>query len=80
MPPPRKRGHRLLWKWSEVDAKLTEGQSSPDAEASRMREAVRRELEERRKPYVSIFDGPNPPKRRSKPRIAVVATDDEKKD
>ncbi len=70
LPPPRKRGGKLMWKWAEVDAWLTGGR--PIDEVARITEATRRIIEEARhpKPYVSIFDGPNPAKRRSKRRGA----------
>lgn len=43
IPPPRKRGGKLMWKWEEVDAWLTDGRAgSPDAEAEEIRNAVRR--------------------------------------
>jgi hypothetical protein len=45
LPPPRKRGGKLMWKWEEVDAWLTNG--SPDRQGSeaddigaRMRKAM----------------------------------------
>lgn len=43
LPPPRKRGGKQLWKWSEVDEKLTIGEAggSPDAAAERIRNATR---------------------------------------
>lgn len=49
LPPPRKRGHKLMWKWSEVDAYLTNGQpgASPDAKADEIRNATRRAAESR---------------------------------
>jgi hypothetical protein len=47
LPPPRLRGGKLMWKWVEVDERLTNGSSlSLDAEADRIRENVRRELAE----------------------------------
>lgn len=43
LPPPRKRGGKLMWKWKEVDEYLTSGgDRSPDAEAERIRDASRR--------------------------------------
>jgi predicted site-specific integrase-resolvase len=46
LPPPRKRGGKLMWKWSEVDRYLENGgadvQSSPDAMAERIRDATRK--------------------------------------
>jgi predicted site-specific integrase-resolvase len=47
LPPPRKRGGKLMWKWDEVDDWLTNGPSSPDAEAERIRNATRAEAEGR---------------------------------
>jgi predicted DNA-binding transcriptional regulator AlpA len=49
LPPPRKRGGKLMWKWSEVDELLTIGQAgrSPDSEADEIRNATRREAESR---------------------------------
>jgi predicted site-specific integrase-resolvase len=46
LPPARKRGGKLMWKWSEVDERLTNGESSPDAEASRIRDATRKAADE----------------------------------
>jgi hypothetical protein len=66
LPPPRKRGGKLMWKSSEVDAWLTDGNPLGVVdEAARIREAVRRASDERRQPYVSIFDEPHP--KRDKP-------------
>lgn len=42
IPAPRKRGGKLMWKWSEVDEMLTAGGQSLDAEAERIRDASRR--------------------------------------
>jgi predicted DNA-binding transcriptional regulator AlpA len=48
LPPPRKRGGKLMWKWSEVDAYLTDGGgNSPDAETERIRNGTRRAAETR---------------------------------
>lgn len=49
LPPPRKRGGKLMWKWSEVDEKLTLGEpdGTPDTEADRIRNATRRAAENR---------------------------------
>lgn len=49
LPAPRKRGGKLMWKWSEVDDYLTNGQAggSPDAEAERIRDGTRRAAENR---------------------------------
>ena len=30
LPPPRKRGGKLMWKWSEVDKALTEGTANDE--------------------------------------------------
>lgn len=50
LPPPRKRGGKLMWKWAEVDEKLTVGEAggSPDSEAERIRNATRRAASETR--------------------------------
>jgi predicted DNA-binding transcriptional regulator AlpA len=45
LPPPRKRGGKLMWKWSEVDTWLTEGNNGAVGEATGIRDAVRRERE-----------------------------------
>jgi predicted DNA-binding transcriptional regulator AlpA len=45
LPPPRKRGGELMWKWSEVDDYLTHG-SHQAADIDRIREATRRIVEE----------------------------------
>ena len=47
LPPPRKRGGKLMWKWSEVDDRLTNGKpgASPDAKAEEIRNGTRRALE-----------------------------------
>ncbi len=48
LPPPRKRGRKLMWKWAEVDQYLTDGSGgSPDAEAERIRNGTKREIEGR---------------------------------
>lgn len=48
LPPPRRRGGKRLWKWSEVEAFLERGGAdvplSPDADADRIREATRRAI------------------------------------
>jgi predicted DNA-binding transcriptional regulator AlpA len=43
LPPARKRGGKLMWKWSEVDDWLTNGppNGGPDALAERIRNAVK---------------------------------------
>jgi hypothetical protein len=45
LPPPRKRGGKLMWKWSEVDTCLSEGNNGSVGEAMGMRDAVKRERE-----------------------------------
>lgn len=49
LPPPRKRGGKLMWKWSEVDELLSNGQAgrSPDTKADEIRNATRRAAESR---------------------------------
>jgi predicted site-specific integrase-resolvase len=42
LPPPRKRGGKLMWKWSEVDKKLTDGQDDEKSELERIRDGTRR--------------------------------------
>jgi hypothetical protein len=43
IPPPRKRGGKVMWKWSEVDEMLTVGNAggSPDRQAEAIRSATR---------------------------------------
>lgn len=49
LPPGRKRGRKLMWKWAEVDAYLTNGGGrSPDAEAERIRNGTRQAATETR--------------------------------
>ncbi len=48
IPPPRKRGGKLMWKWVEVDERLTMGNVSPDTEAERIRNNVRKAAAENR--------------------------------
>ena len=46
IPPPRKRGHKLMWKWSEVNEWLTvgtPGKSPGDDKAERIRNGTRAE-------------------------------------
>jgi len=45
LPPPRKRGHKLMWKWAEVDEKLTVGKvgTAADAKAEEIRNGTREE-------------------------------------
>ena len=46
LPPPRARGGKQMWKWDEVDKYLDVGGArSPDAEADRIRENVRRDMQ-----------------------------------
>lgn len=49
LPPPRKRGGKLMWKWSEVDEKLTLGEAgeTPDSQADEIRNATKRAAESR---------------------------------
>jgi len=47
LPPPRKRGGKLMWKWSEVDEYLTSGPVNSANEIERVREGTRRALAER---------------------------------
>jgi len=39
LPAPRKRGGKLLWKWSEVDERLTVGEVATINLAERIRNA-----------------------------------------
>jgi predicted DNA-binding transcriptional regulator AlpA len=50
LPPPRKRGAKLMWKWSEVDDWLTNGKpgASPDAQADAIRKNTQRAAAEAR--------------------------------
>lgn len=43
IPPPRKKGGKLMWKWSEVDEMLSGGSKSLDAEAERIKNGTRQE-------------------------------------
>lgn len=46
IPPGRHRGGKVMWKWAEVDAWMTDG--SPDVPGARpgsMKDAVKRERE-----------------------------------
>ena len=49
LPPARKRGGKLMWKWSEVDERLTVGvpDRSADPQADEIRNNVKRLLENR---------------------------------
>jgi predicted site-specific integrase-resolvase len=42
LPPPRKRGGKLMWKWSEVDKALTEGKNDEKSELERVQNGTRR--------------------------------------
>lgn len=42
LPPPRKRGGKLLWKWSEVDERLTNGKPVEQTDIERVRDGTRR--------------------------------------
>src|SRR5258705_2823181 len=55
LPPPRKRGDELMWKWSEVDDYLTHG-GKQAADIDRIREATRRSVEETPKRDTPIVD------------------------
>ena len=50
LPAPRKRGGKLMWKWSEVDAYLTNGRpdGSPESDAERIRRGTREAAAESR--------------------------------
>lgn len=43
IPPGRQRGGKIMWKWSEVDAWMTDG--SPNARPGSIKDAVKRERE-----------------------------------
>jgi len=46
LPPPRKRGAKLMWYWPEVNDWMMEGrQDGPPNDAKGARDAVRRERE-----------------------------------
>jgi predicted site-specific integrase-resolvase len=49
IPPPREVGGKVMWKWSEVDEKLTVGKASIDAEAERIRNGTRAAAAETRR-------------------------------
>ena len=55
LPPPRKRGDELMWKWSEVDDYLTHG-GNQAADIDRIREATRRIVEEAPKTETPVID------------------------
>lgn len=42
LPPPRTKGGKRMWKWSEVDEMLTAGGSMGDRELERIRDASKR--------------------------------------
>lgn len=43
LPPPRKRGGKLMWKWSEVDKYLTDGAGSDEkSDIEKVRDGTRR--------------------------------------
>jgi predicted site-specific integrase-resolvase len=50
LPAPRERGGKLMWKWSEVDDRLSVGKegAAPDAQAERIRSGTRAAAAERR--------------------------------
>lgn len=48
LPPPRKIGGKLMWKWAEVDEMLTAGGQSLDAEAERIKQNAKRAQAESR--------------------------------
>lgn len=46
IPPPRKRGGKLMWNWPEVDAWMRQGtQNGVPQTATEIRDAVRRKLD-----------------------------------
>jgi predicted DNA-binding transcriptional regulator AlpA len=51
IPPPRRPGRKLMWKWSEVDDWLTAGKDSIDPQAERIRNATHAAASEPRSPY-----------------------------
>lgn len=46
LPPARKRGGKLMWRWAEVDRYLTDGAAggSPDKQADEIRENTRKAM------------------------------------
>lgn len=44
LPPPRKRGGKLMWKWDEVDELLTKGKADGESLAERVRNGTREEV------------------------------------
>jgi predicted DNA-binding transcriptional regulator AlpA len=51
IPPPRRPGRKLMWKWAEVDDWLTVGKDTPDPQAEKIRNATRAAASEPRTPY-----------------------------
>ena len=51
IPPPRRPGRKLMWKWSEVDEWLTAGKDGLDPQAERIRNATKAAASELRAPY-----------------------------
>ena len=49
LPPPRKRGGKLMWKWQEVDEWLTNGRPGGNDLATEIRDGTRREAEASRR-------------------------------
>lgn len=47
IPAPRKHGHKLMWKWSEVDEKLSMREDGPETLADRVRNGTRQLLQTR---------------------------------
>jgi predicted DNA-binding transcriptional regulator AlpA len=51
IPPARKPGRKLLWKWSEVDDWLTAGKDSLDPQAEKIRNATKAAASEPRETW-----------------------------
>jgi hypothetical protein len=53
LPAPRKRGGKLMWKWAEVDERLTLGTecTGPESQAERIRDGTRAAATEVRPRY-----------------------------
>lgn len=47
LPPARKRGGKLMWKWAEVDQYLTDGGRMGGPQPGSIADGVRKELEAR---------------------------------
>jgi len=47
LPPPRKRGGKLMWRWREVDERLALGQSASEPETRKDEVNVGREWKSR---------------------------------